>query len=127
MSSSSCPVAVVSMPVPARLVPKLWRVMRFGSLESDVSENGIESPAAMVVSAGRLWMVNVVPVPSAPGRTRLTGRAPQPRADADKAQLAGVRVEGVLVVRVREHRLDHEGVARHGRDASEDDGQAVLW
>ena len=56
--------------------------------------------------------------PVSTSRTRRAGRAAKPRVDANKAQLAAVRVHAVLVVGVREHRLDHEAVARNRDDAA---------
>ena len=78
----------------------------------------MESPPAMVVSAGKLWMANVVAGPVSTSRTRRAGRAAEPRADADEAQLAAVRVHAVLIVGVPEHRLDDEAVARNRDDAA---------
>ena len=81
------------MPVAASAVPKLWRVIRFIVLESSASLKARESPAAMVVSAGKLWMANVVTAPVRASRAGRSSNAPQPRADADEPQLAAVGVE----------------------------------
>ena len=93
----------------------------------DIARSGPAGQAAVIRRVDGGDVARAEPVRAiGPGRARLSGRAPQPRADADKAQLAAVRVERILVVRIADHRLDREAVARHAHDAIKHDDQAVF-